>query len=149
MVRIERSALVMHPASRMSALVADIDAYPQFLPWCSGAEARVLANDTVEATLHVEFRGLRQRFTTRNRTLADGAIELALVDGPFRSLEGLWQFVPLRADASKVQLVLSYQLASGLLEHVAGPAFQYIAGTMVEAFTKRADALAKATGRAD
>ncbi len=141
MVHIERSALVLHAADRMHALVADIGAYPQFLPWCRASEVRSIDADEVEATLHIEYRGIRQRFTTRNRTSADGSIELRLVSGPFKSLEGKWSFAVLRRDASKVHLELSYQLASGLLEHVVGPMFNYIAGTLVDAFVRRADSL--------
>ncbi|MFM9884557.1 MAG: type II toxin-antitoxin system RatA family toxin [Burkholderiales bacterium] len=141
MVHIERSALVLHPALLMHALVADIAAYPQFLPWCQGSESRRIAPDEVEATLQIEYRGVRQRFTTRNRTHPDHSIALALVDGPFKHLDGRWSFAPLRSDASKVHLVLNYQLASGLLEHVVGPMFSFIAGTLVDAFVRRADSL--------
>ncbi|MFN0305078.1 MAG: type II toxin-antitoxin system RatA family toxin [Burkholderiales bacterium] len=141
MVHIERSALVLHPAFVMHALVADIPAYPQFLPWCQGSERRLIAPDEVEATLHIEFRGIRQRFTTRNKTHPDQSIELKLVEGPFNHLDGRWSFVPLGADASKVHLVLNYQLASGLLEHLVGPMFSFIAGTLVEAFVRRAESL--------
>jgi len=141
MVHIERTALVLHAASRMHALVADIDAYPRFLPWCSATASRPISRNEVEATLQIDFRGVRQRFTTRNRTLDDLSIELRLVDGPFKSLEGLWSFSPLKNDACKVRLVLSYQLASGLLERVVGPLFHHIAGTLVEAFVRRADNL--------
>ena len=143
MVHIERSALVLHPALVMQALVSDIAAYPQFLPWCRGSERRLIAPDEVEATLHIEFRGIRQRFTTRNRTHSDQSIELKLVEGPFNHLDGRWSFVPLGSDASKVNLVLNYQLASGLLEHVVGPMFSFIAGTLVDAFVRRADSLDK------
>ncbi len=143
MVHIERSALVLHSALMMHGLVSDIAAYPQFLPWCRASESRLLAPDLVEATLHIEFRGVRQRFTTRNRTHPDQSIALELVDGPFKQLDGRWSFVPLRSDASKVNLVLDYQLASGLLEHVVGPMFSFIAGTLVDAFVRRADSFGK------
>jgi ribosome-associated toxin RatA of RatAB toxin-antitoxin module len=142
MVRIERSALVMFSAEQMHALVADIGAYPSFLPWCRSCDCRQIGPQEVEATLHIEYRGVRQRFTTRNTTQDDLSIALRLVDGPFKALDGLWTFTPLQHNASRVQLVLSYQLASGLLEHLIGPMFNHIAGTMVEAFVRRAEALA-------
>jgi ribosome-associated toxin RatA of RatAB toxin-antitoxin module len=125
----------------MYALVADARSYPAFLPWCRGADVRDMATDEVEATLHIEFRGIRQRFTTRNRLLPESAIELNLVDGPFRSLDGRWTFTALETRASKVSLALSYEFASGVLEHLVGPAFSIISSTLVDAFVKRADAL--------
>lgn len=142
MVRIERSALVLFSAEQMHALVADIEAYPTFLPWCRASASRRLGPRQVEATLQIEYRGVRQRFTTQNETADDLSIALKLVDGPFRSLDGLWSFTPLQRNASRVQLVLNYQLASGLLEHLIGPMFNHIAGTLVDAFVRRADTLA-------
>jgi ribosome-associated toxin RatA of RatAB toxin-antitoxin module len=144
MVIVERQALVSHAAARMCALVADVESYPRFLPWCSGAE--VLSRDATRtvATLHVDYRGVRQQFTTENRTHAPEHIELALVRGPFRSLNGEWRFTPLAADACRVELALAYQLASPLLERLLGPVFDQIANTLVDAFVRRADAVAGA-----
>jgi ribosome-associated toxin RatA of RatAB toxin-antitoxin module len=149
MVRIERSALVLFSVERMHALVADIEAYPTFLPWCRATKCRQIGPKEVEATLQIEYRGIRQQFTTRNTTLDDLSIALRLADGPFKALDGLWTFTPLQPNASRVQLVLNYQLANGLLEHLIGPMFNHIAGTMVDAFVRRADALANQAADAD
>jgi ribosome-associated toxin RatA of RatAB toxin-antitoxin module len=97
------------------------------------------------ATLHVDYRGVRQQFTTENRKHAPERIELALVRGPFLSLQGEWRFTALAADACRVELALAYQLASPLLERVLGPVFDHIANTLVDAFVRRADAVAGAT----
>jgi ribosome-associated toxin RatA of RatAB toxin-antitoxin module len=141
MVRVERSALVGYSASELYALVEDVGAYPDFLPWCAAAE--VIARDGPSAivTLHIHYRGLRQRFTTRNTFAARERIGMSLVEGPFRSLDGEWRFTPLRAQACRVGLWLEYELRSALLARMMGPAFDQIANTFVDAFVQRADEL--------
>lgn len=141
MIRVDRSALVQYPADRMYAIVADVRAYPQFLPWCRATEVVELNVTEVKATLHLDYHGLRQRFTTRNRLQAPDLIELRLVDGPFKQLEGRWTFIDLGPEGSKVALAMSYQFASSLLERMVGPAFQHIAQSLVGAFIRRAGQL--------
>lgn len=144
MASIEKSVLVRHSARSMFALVADIEAYPAFLPWCSGA--RVLRRDAqqVTAELEINFHGLRQRFTTVNAQQPDDRIDLRLVDGPFSRLDGGWRFTPLAADACKVELQLDYDFSNFLLERLVGPVFHQIATTMVDSFVRRADQTAGA-----
>jgi len=139
MVTVERSALVGHQAADLFALVADVEAYPAFLPWCAAAEVSRRDPAQVVATLHVSYRGMRQRFTTRNAMVDGARIEMRLVDGPFRHLFGLWEFTALAADACRVELKLSYELASPLLARAIGPAFDHIANSLLDAFVRRAD----------
>ena len=125
----------------MYALVADVEAYPQFLPWCSGAEVQLLDARKAMATLHVNYHGLRQNFTTENRMDKGALIEMKLVNGPFKHLDGFWRFAPLAEQACKVEFRLSYELSGKLMEKMAGPVFNHIANTFVEVFVKRAVSL--------
>lgn len=138
---VERSALVAHGAATMYALVENIESYPLFLPWCRATEVRLREPERTIATIHIDYRGVRQSFTTENAKEADASIAMRLVEGPFRKLEGLWQFRPLAEDASKVELRLAYQLASPMLARLVGPVFEGIANSMVDAFVRRADAI--------
>lgn len=141
MIIVERQALVPYRAESMYALVEDIERYPDFLPWCSGA--RVLSRDPRQtvATIEVDFRGVRQQFTTENAKRPGERIELRLVRGPFRDFRGEWRFTSLGEAACKVELSLAYQLANPILARLAGPVFDYIASTFVDAFVRRAEAL--------
>ena len=141
MVTVEKSVLIGHSAADMYALVEDVEAYPQFLPWCSGTEVRPLDAHTAVATLHVNYHGLRQHFTTENRMQQAALIEMKLVDGPFKHLDGFWRFVPLAEQACKIEFRLSYELSGKLMEKIAGPVFSHIANTFVEVFVKRAVAV--------
>jgi len=138
MTLVDRSALVGYSAQQMYALVEDIEAYPQFLPWCERAVVSTREPSRTIGTLHVNFHGLRQQFTTENTLHPGVRIDMKLVSGPFHSLDGHWGFVALEASASKVELKLEYRFASRVLEKTVGPAFHAIADSFVDAFVRRA-----------
>jgi ribosome-associated toxin RatA of RatAB toxin-antitoxin module len=138
MKRIARSAIVEHSAQEMYALVDDIERYPGFLPWCS--DARVDEVDgRKRATLTVGLRGLRQSFTTLNDNRPPEAIDMQLVEGPFRSFSATWRFRPLGEGACKIEFTMEYEFASAVLGRLLEPLFDQIADTMVDAFQRRAD----------
>ncbi|WP_305856267.1 type II toxin-antitoxin system RatA family toxin [Balneatrix alpica] len=141
MTTVDRSALVMHPAQAMYAIVNDVEAYPQFLPWCSAARILEVDEQHMVASLEVSKAGLSYRFTTRNELSAPYRISLELVEGPFKYLRGEWQFKALNEQACKVSLSLSFDFAGKLGSLAMGKVFNQIATTMVEAFCKRAESL--------
>jgi ribosome-associated toxin RatA of RatAB toxin-antitoxin module len=138
MHRVERSVLVPYSAAEMYDLVADVRSYPRFLPWCAGAHVRPQTDGSIEATVDIQYRGVRSSFTTLNAHEAPREIRMQLVDGPFRRLGGEWTFAPLREDACKVHLRLTFQFASGVVGRAIAPVFEGIASSMVDAFSKRA-----------
>ncbi|HEV8645324.1 MAG TPA: type II toxin-antitoxin system RatA family toxin [Burkholderiales bacterium] len=141
MALVEKSVLVEYSAPQMHALVEDVVSYPEFLPWCSGTEVLSREGDVTHAAIRIDYRGIRQRFSTENRSQPPQLIEMKLVDGPFRQLDGRWYFKPLGEQACKIELRLHYEFSSRLLEKLVGPVFHYIASTFVEAFVKRAQQL--------
>lgn len=138
MTVIERSALVPYPAEAMYELVNDIEAYPNFMDGCVGAQVLNRTADSIEARLDLAKGGIRYSFTTRNRLLPPHRIELTLVEGPFEQLGGHWLFQPLSAEASKVSLRLEFEMASRLLGLAAGKMFNAVANQLVDALVKRA-----------
>jgi ribosome-associated toxin RatA of RatAB toxin-antitoxin module len=141
MKRIARSAIVEHSAAEMYRLVEDIEAYPRFLPWCVATQVHERTAETTRATLTVGMGRIKQSFTTLNRNRPGEGIDLALVEGPFRAFSAAWTFKPLSPDACSIEFSMQYELgaAGKLLE----PLFDRIADTMVDAFSRRADALRK------
>lgn len=139
MKRIARSAIVPHSAAQLYALVEDIESYPRFLPWCVGAEVSGRAPDATLATLTVGMSGVKHSFTTRNTNRAPQAIDLKLVDGPFRHFAAAWRFRPLGEQACKVEFSMEFEFASRALATLLQPLFEHIADSMVNAFTRRAD----------
>jgi len=142
MKTIHKSVLLWHSAHEMFALVTDIEHYPQFLPWCEHGEVLEQADRTMLAKVGMAISGFRHSFTTRNVHEADHKVSMELVDGPFSHLDGCWVFTPLgdgTQRACKVEFTLSYGFSSATLSKLVGPVFEKIAGSLVDAFVKRAD----------
>lgn len=139
MALVERSVLVGHPAERMYRLVDDVERYPEFLPWCGGTRVELRNGALTRASILIDYHGIKQSFKTENRTAPPELIEIRLVSGPFRLLEGLWRFTPLSPEACKIEFHLHYEFSNRLLEKLVGPVFKHIAQTLLEAFLQRAE----------
>ena len=138
MTAIHKSALVPYSAHEMYRLVADIEAYPQFLPWCGGARVLSRAPDAIVAAIEIAYSGINKTFTTRN-TLTPGArMTMELLDGPFKHLDGVWHFQELSAHESKISLDLDFEFANKLLAFALNSTFSKIADSMVDSFLQRA-----------
>ena len=142
MKNVHKSVLIWYSPEEMFALVTDVAKYPEFLPWCDHASVLALEPDGMKAEVGISIAGIHQTFTTRNTHVPGREVRMKLVDGPFSSLDGIWKFLPLgQGDqrASKVTLELHYAFKSAALAAVVGPVFDKIAGSLVDAFVKRAE----------
>lgn len=124
----------------MFALVADVERYPEFIPWCVGSSLAKESVNVIQATLEVKRAGLRTSFTTRNTLVAPRTIQMSLIDGPFDVLEGKWDFHPLGEEGVRITLSLDFSL-SGPLAVVLRPFLADMADSMVDAFSERAQQL--------
>ena len=139
MQTVEKNVLVAHTPEQMFRLVDEVAHYPRFLPWCAKGEEHSREGDTLVASLHIDYLKVKQHFTTRNVNQPPSTIVMQLVDGPFKFLEGRWQFQPLGDVGCKVSFRLQYEFSSKILETVIDPVFGHISGTLVDAFIKEAD----------
>ncbi len=142
MKTVNKSVLIWYSPEEMYALVTDVSSYPQFLPWCDHAAVVLQDADGMTAEIGIAFGGVRQTFTTQNRHLAGREVAMQLVDGPFSRLDGCWRFLPLgdgTERACRVELLLHYGFDNPTLGRVVGPVFDRIAGSLVDAFVKRAE----------
>ncbi|NML48244.1 type II toxin-antitoxin system RatA family toxin [Ramlibacter sp. G-1-2-2] len=142
MKTIHKNVLIWYSAEEMFALVTDVAKYPEFLPWCDRASVLAIEPDGMKAEVGIAFAGIRQTFTTRNTHVPAREVRMKLVDGPFSNLDGCWKFQALgQGDqrACKVSLELRYSFKSTALAAVVGPVFDKIAGSLVDAFVKRAE----------
>lgn len=150
MREVKRNALVPYTPAQMFALVEDFERYPEFLPWVSAA--KLLSRQTDDQAnemvgrLEMEWLGIKEHFTTRNRLQAPTQMDMQLVDGPFKQLEGCWRFTAI-CDAegtprgTRVDLTIQFQFKNAMLEMLMGKAFEASCGSLVDAFTKRARTL--------
>jgi ribosome-associated toxin RatA of RatAB toxin-antitoxin module len=139
MAQVEKSVLVPHSATQMYQLVDAPERYPEFLPWCGGVDLKQRDEAITVATLHIDYHGIKQNFTTENTKTFPTLMDIKLVDGPFRHLEGVWRFIPLSEDACKIEFKLHYEFSNHLLEKIIAPVFSHIANTFVDAFVERAE----------
>ena len=137
-MQVHKSALVGHSAADMFDLIEAAEHYPAFLPWCAGAI--ILARDAsvVAARIAVNYHGARFEFVTRNPKRRPHWMAIELAQGPFRRFEGEWRLTELSTDACKVDFALRYEFGT-LFGVLAGPVFDGIASTIVDAFVKRAE----------
>jgi ribosome-associated toxin RatA of RatAB toxin-antitoxin module len=145
MREVKRNALVPYTPAQMFALVEDFERYPEFLPWVSGAQ--LLSRDGAELVgrLDMEWLGIKEHFTTRNRLQAPEQMDMHLVDGPFKQLEGTWRFTAIRdasgiAHGTRIDLSIQFEFKNTVLAMLLGKVFEASCGSLVDAFTKRAKA---------
>ena len=138
MTSISKSALVPYSPAQMFALVDAIEVYPEFLPWCRATKVLSRTDDEVRATIELSKGGVEKAFTTCNRNQKNKMIEMRLVEGPFKRLEGFWRFDALGDEGCKVSFDLEFEFASRMLDMVVGPVFSQIANSLVDSFHKRA-----------
>jgi ribosome-associated toxin RatA of RatAB toxin-antitoxin module len=122
----------------MFVLVDEVEAYPDFLPWCNSAVVDSRSDNIVEATLELQKGSVSKTFTTRNVNREFESIDLALVRGPFKHLSGGWRFKDLGEAGSKVSLDMEFEFKSRVVDVVFGSFFEETCNALVDAFSKRA-----------
>ena len=154
MRQIKRSALVPETPARMYELINDIERYPEFVPWC--VAARLLSRDetAVVAQLEVKRGLLRASFTTRNQLEEGLRVRMGLVEGPFRTLQGLWSLTPITDPAGqslgcRVELEMRFEFANAVTGALLEPVFEHTVSSLVDAFVARARSLRAAQAGAD
>lgn len=139
MTLISRNALVPYSVEEMYALVDNIETYASFLPWCKSTDIISRNELEVQASIEIARGALNKSFTTLNRLQKNKMIEMRLVKGPFKHLQGYWRFDSLKDNsASKISLDLEFEFENKLIALAVGPVFNQITNSMVDAFCKRA-----------
>ena len=138
MAIVEKSALVPFSDQAMFDLVAGVENYKDFLPWCSDSRLVSRADDELCGWIQVSRLGITQSFSTCNKIDPPGRMEIALKEGPFKRLHGEWQFLPLQENACKVMLRMEFEFSGRLIDAAFGRVFHQVANSLVESFVKRA-----------
>ena len=136
-----------YSAAEMYALVADMAAYPEFLPWCSGARIRSRkpqpdGSEIVESQMVISFKVFSEHFGSRVVLRPDGyKIDVAYLDGPFRYLNNHWRFKPVGEAACEVDFFVDFEFRSKALQLIIGVVFHEAMRRIVRAFEDRAGQL--------
>jgi coenzyme Q-binding protein COQ10 len=135
-----------YSSEQLFDLVADIESYPQFLPWCVGARILKHDGDTLQADLMIGFKMLRETFTSRVSLDRPETIEVAYLRGPFRHLKNIWRFTAVDGGCD-IDFFIDFEFESRLLKRIMSPLFGEAVRRMVAAFEKRAAVIYGAPGR--
>lgn len=138
MIEIRRSALVRWSPAQMFDLVNDVEAYPKRFPWCADAAVVERSGQVLVARLDLKFAGMRHSFTTRNTIDPPQRLQMSLVTGPFRHLEGVWEFIALGDAGCKVAFALDFDFAGRIGSGALKLGFQSLANRMVDDFCREA-----------
>jgi ribosome-associated toxin RatA of RatAB toxin-antitoxin module len=138
---VDRNAMVPYSAEQMYALVDDVEAYPEFLPWCAAAVLQSRNTEEFIASLTIGYGALNSAFTTRNLLRPPHSMTMQLQDGPFRLLEGRWEFEQLGDSGCEVKLRVEFEFSSAVQDMLFGKTFETICNDLIGAFIKRAHML--------
>lgn len=140
MPRHSESRRVPYRPEQIFDLVADVARYPEFLPWCVGAQVRSRSESTMVADLTIGFGPFRESFTSRVVLDRPGAIGVRYENGPFRYLTNQWRFEPA-GGGCRVDFHVDFEFRSRLLQLAIGAVFHEAVRRMVAAFLARATAV--------
>jgi coenzyme Q-binding protein COQ10 len=129
--------LLRNAPSQFFDLVADIEKYPEFLPWCVGARITKRDGDVIHADLIIGFKMIREKFTSRVTLSRPDRIDVEYLDGPFRYLNNHWKFIP-KDGGCLIDFYVDFQFRSRVLRMLMEPLFNEAVRRMVAAFEARA-----------
>ena len=127
-----------HSPQEMFALVADIEKYPEFLPWCVGTRVRSDDGEVVLADMVIGYKMFRETFTSEVRLSQPDRIDVAYMDGPFKYLNNHWIFLLEPDGTCTVDFYVDFEFRSKFLQKMIGSIFNEAVKIMVSAFEKRA-----------
>jgi coenzyme Q-binding protein COQ10 len=134
---------VPYTADLMYRVVAEVEHYPQFLPWVVGLRVKSRSGNIVIAEMLVGYRGFRERYTSKVTLDPENhRIDVAQTDGPFRKLENHWRFTP-KGESCEIDFAIDFEFKNRLMGAVAGAAFEKVLLKMSAAFEARAAALSR------
>lgn len=135
-------------AEELFDLAADVESYPEFLPWWAAARVVRRERDAYYTDQVIRLGMIRQRFTTHTRLRRPHGIDVTALSGPFRRFDLRWRFTPLAAGGCRVRLQANVELASRILEELLRSTLVRALGRIVAAFEERARMLYGTGGRA-
>ncbi|NCC22239.1 MAG: type II toxin-antitoxin system RatA family toxin [Alphaproteobacteria bacterium] len=127
-----------YSAEQLFDLVAGVDEYPKFLPWCVSSRITRREGNVFYADLTVGYKMIRERFTSRVTALRPDHIHVEYLRGPMRNLSNHWRFIPQENGATLIDFYVDFEFKSPLLKSLMSVFFNEIIKRMVGAFETRA-----------
>jgi coenzyme Q-binding protein COQ10 len=132
------SRSVPHSAELMYSIVADVERYPEFLPWVIALRLLSRGENTMTAEMAVGYGPFRERYTSRvSLDPAARTIDVAAIKGPFRQLDNHWRFTP-EDGGCRIDFSIAFEFRNPLMQAAARKAFEAVLLKMTDAFVARA-----------
>ncbi len=141
MESINKSAVVPFTAEQMYALVNDVESYPVFLPWCSEGVVHTQNAHHMKASVSLAVGAIKQTFTTENTLQPGRRIDVQLLSGPFKRLQGYWLFEPAGERMCRISFQMHFEYKNKIIKLALNTAFQRIGDSLVNSFVERAKVL--------
>ena len=139
MITIKKHAIVLHSREKMFNLVDQVEDYPNFLPWCGSTKVIERTEKLTKATILINYRNVKQSFTTENDKVFPVKMNINLIDGPFKILKGEWKFIRIEKNTCKIEFELQYEFSNYFLDKLISPVFNMIANTFIDNFIAKAN----------
>lgn len=138
--------IMPYSAQQMYDLIADIERYAEFLPWCAALRIRNRTQDgdteILDAEMVVSFKVFREKFGCRVVLKpTENRIDVSYLDGPFKYLDNRWHFKEIDANSCEVDFFVDFEFKSRTLQALIGVVFNEAMRQIVRAFEKRAEKL--------
>ena len=137
MKTIKRSFKIQDAHHSIYSIVADIEQYPIFLPWCESSEIIQSHEDIVVAKLCLNIFGFRTSITTENQMQKSENIKMTLKSGPFRKFNASWFFEPQSVSTTQVTYVMNYQLINPIVERIIEKDIDSFVDQLMEFFARK------------
>lgn len=141
MPSIHETRRMPYSAAQMFDLVADVDKYPEFLPWIIATRVRDEDDNGLTADMLVGFKALREKFTSKVELHRPDSLRVQYIDGPMRDLDNLWSFTPLDDGGCELDFKVNFTFKNRMFEAIAGQYIDKAFRKMVAAFEVRAKEL--------
>ncbi|MCW9035314.1 MAG: type II toxin-antitoxin system RatA family toxin [Rhodospirillales bacterium] len=132
---------VSFTVEQMFDLAADVEAYPEFLPWCVATRIKKRVGDTIHADMVIGFQMFREKFTTEAKLDRPNRIDVTYRNGPFKYLKSYWIFTEIEENNCEIDFHIDFEFRSPMLQQLIGRVFGEAVKQMVFSFEKRAKQL--------
>ena len=130
---INKEAIILKDRKTVFNIVNRVDLYKNFVPYCVDSKIIFEENNEMEAKLNFNLKGLTTSFTTRNKINGNESIEMVLIDGPFKKLDGKWEFKEVD-NKTIIFLTINYEAENKIVEYTVTKSLEKITNYLVSAF---------------
>jgi len=130
--------ILPYAPEKLYAMVADVERYPDFLPWCVASRIRRRDGNVFFADLVIGFKMVRERFTSKVTLTPNQRVDVTYTEGPFHYLNNHWVFNPMPDGTTEIDFYVDFEFRSKLLQTLIGALFNEAVRLMVSAFERRA-----------